>query len=784
MGRQRAAFFGVAIAASLLLANPVQALTESLPELSSTKIHGAHENERLGESVADAGDFNGDGFGDLAVGGRARAYIVFGGPEEDVQVGSSARDIEIGFATADRANDFVVAGARDVNADGYGDLLVGVQQTDPLGRRNAGSAFLVFGRPDPDPILLDPVPAPGVVRIDGAERGDRAGTAVAPAGDVDGDDIPDVIIGAPRADDGSGERRGAAYVLFGRALTKHIDLALPSSEGYRIAGPDFGRDVGKSVSTAGDMNGDDLDDVIVGAPSSFVIARPAAYVVFGQTTTAPVSLASLDDRGWLIRAGDRENEEGAGEAVSGGHDVNADGIPDVVVGAPNAGAPYARNGVVFVIFGKADPTTIALDALGADGFRIEAGDEAQQVGSAVALIPDQDGNGSADILVGSPEERRGWRSATYPGAVYHLVGQTSTDRISLWRLGGDGVRYTGQEWEEAGYAVASVTDFHGDEETELVSGAPRAEIDRREYTGRVYIFNPVEAPLRDNPPRVEVRSYDAFQKAERGSYCWDGVCVDRRPTFPKVEVAGTRNRAHYRVMLRERPDSFSLSGYRQLDEFGNPTGAPIQLDSTLEPVRLYRGAPISSFEAVFRLPRQPGDLYLVGTASWEGDERGDASWFSHLQLTKAAAHTFLPSPPGSTLKTDDLSVPGAPFSNCWSQAYSDGTGSTLCSDYYRLGPLKARPARAGERAFIRIHSRYRPDRIRLRFFREVDSSGLPIGRKPAVRIRLRPHLREGLPREWDAHFRLPARPGHVYPLINLTYDGHGTAPYDWHLRLR
>ncbi len=782
MRRHKASFIFMAAAASLVGGLPASALTESLPEISRTTIYGALEGQRLGGSVAGAGDFDGDGLSDLVVGGRGRAYVILGGPTGDLSVTSPERAIEMAFAAPDQDHVFVVAGLEDVNGDGLADVAVGVAQADPMGRKNAGSVFVVFGRHGRDSILLDPVPGSGVVRIDGGGQGARAGTAVASAGDVDGDETPDLILGAPMADDGSGKRRGAAYVLFGRALTEHVDLGRLSSEGYRIDRPNFGRDVGKSVSTAGDMNRDGLDDVVVGAPSSLVTAPPAAYVVFGQATTEPIALGNLSGRGWLIRAGDKENEEGAGEAVAGGHDVNADGVPDIAIGAPNAAGPFHRNGIVFVIFGKSDGATVALDALEGAGYRIFGGDRAQDVGDSVALLPDQDGNGSADVLVGVPLEQRGPYSEADFGAVYHLAGQTTVDDIHLWRLGTAGVRYSGEGYEQAGSSVAATSNFHGDRAVDLVAGAPRWSGEAGEATGRVYVFRPVAPPAHDRPPRVRLISYATRQTAKFGSYCWDGLCGDLIPTFQKVAIAGTGNRAHYRVMFPERPDRFSLHAYRELDESGRPAGAATGIDADLSPVRLYAGAKVSSYEAVFRLPKRPGEVYLVGRGSWEGEDRGDVSWFSHLRLKKQEARTRLDGPPETTLRSDDVRQRGALSSYCWSQSYSNGTGSTLCADFYRLGPRKAQRAQAGARAFIRIHTRHRPDRVRLRFYPQ-ESGGYPSGPDRRVRIRLQPHRREGALRAWDVGFRLPRRRGHLYPLMYATWDQHGTAPYDWHLRL-
>lgn len=741
---------------------PASATTVPLPQHAATHFVSVERGARAGTTVASAGDFDGDGLEDVVTGGRNVAYVILGGADGEVR-SDDERVVKLEL-TPERRQDVSVAGIRDVDADGYDDIALGAPKTD----ERAGAVFVVYGRPDPAPLLVDDPTVERVVRLDGEQAGDHAGQSVAAAGDANGDGTPDLVVGAPLA---GARDRGAAYVVSGAALSNDATLPMVAS---RIHDPEFGKDVGYSVSAAGDVNGDGLEDVVVGAPSRLVTARPAAYVVFGRAHVSDVSLRALGTGGWIVRGGRGEIHENAGEAVAGGHDVNGDGTPDVVLGAPSARGPFGYSGVAFVVFGSGSTETVELGDLGERGFRIEAGVNGFEAGRAVALVADHDGNGLADVLVGDPFERRGYRHGTL-GAAYHLVGQAGTDTIDLGRLGRDGVRYVAEDDALAGASVAATGNS-------LVVGA-RGEGAGARNGGAVYLFGAAEPAPYDRPPRVRVVSYAARQIARFGNYCWDGLCVDRRPSFPRADEAGAGDQAHFRILYAARPDGVALTAFRELDEFGRPAGNGRSVDGDLEPVREFSGAPISAWELRFRLPERPGHLYLTGSAVWEGLDRGDVSWFAHLRLRRHEGHTDLSSPPDTTLRTDGVRDRGALSSYCWSRSFSDGTGVTMCVHAaVRLEPLPPERARAGARAFIRIHTRHRPDRVVLRLHRE-HSSGYPAGRPRRVDYRIRRQVVNGKTTAWDVRFRLPDRRGHLYPLMRATWDQHGTAPYDWHLVL-
>ena len=185
-------------------------------------------------------------------------------------------------------------------------------------------------------------------RIEGAAAGDNLGNAVSNLGDINGDGIDDFIVGALNADPNSRSNAGAAYIIFGRAAGwSDIDLAsstdfVSGTTGFRIEGATANDNLGHAVSNLGDINGDGIDDFIVGAQNADPNSRSdsgAAYVIFGRaagSTWSDIDLASSTDfvsgtTGFRIEGA--ANNDNLGNAVSNLGDINGDGIDDFIIGA-------------------------------------------------------------------------------------------------------------------------------------------------------------------------------------------------------------------------------------------------------------------------------------------------------------------------------------------------------------------------------------------------------------------------------------------------------------------
>ncbi len=396
---------------------------------------GAAALDYLGYSVAGAGDVNGDGYGDVIVGAYAndaggasagRAYVYYGGPGVD-----ASADLILTGAVAGDNFGFSVAGAGDVNGDGYGDVIVGALYND-AGGSSAGRAYVYFGGPGVD--------ASADLILTGAAAGDGFGISVAGAGDVNGDGYGDVIVGA-YANDAGGVDAGRAYVYFGGPGADAVaDLTLTGA-----TASDY---FGISVAGAGDVNGDGYGDVIVGARGNDAGGTDAgrAYVYFGGPGADAVADLTLTG----AATGDF-----FGHSVAGAGDVNGDGYGDVIVGAYYNDAGGTNAGRAYVYYGGPGADAVAdLTLTGA-----AAGDE---FGTSVAGAGDVNGDGYGDVIVGARGNDAGGTDA---GRAYVYFGGPGADAIADLTLTGAAA------YDDFGHSVAGAGDVNGDGYGDVIVGA-------------------------------------------------------------------------------------------------------------------------------------------------------------------------------------------------------------------------------------------------------------------------------------------------------------------------
>jgi hypothetical protein len=376
--------------------------------------------------------------------------------------------------------------AGDVNGDGVPDAIIATSSASPGGRSGAGSTYVVFGAPGPRTVAVD-APGAGAFRIDGARRRDGSGVWSASAGDVNGDGLDDVVIGADGADPLGRHSAGVAYVVFGKRDAAPVDLAALGSRGYRIAGAAPGDRAGYAVAGANDVNGDGLDDVIVGAyghDASHRRAAGAAYVVFGKRTTAATDLRHLGRGGMRLTGATQEDR--AGYAVSGAGDVNGDRRPDLLVGADHADHHgRSLSGSAYVVFGSRTSRAVDLAHLHGQGFRIDGASARDRAGFSVWRGGDVNGDGLGDVLVSAyGSDNNGPRS----GSAYVILGRPNPRTVDLATIGRRGFRIDGERrGDRAGFSIVSAGDANGDGLDDTVVSAPFADHHSRHNSGSTYV---------------------------------------------------------------------------------------------------------------------------------------------------------------------------------------------------------------------------------------------------------------------------------------------------------
>ncbi|WP_186775444.1 YHYH protein [Rubripirellula tenax] len=252
--------------------------------LISTTLEGVDAGDQLGTAVRGAGDFNGDGIDDVIIAAPmasnsgntndGEVFIVFGSASGlpstfDLTTLNGINGFKIVGANSGDLAGASVGGGGDLNNDGFDDVVIGAPEADSLNRVDSGAAFVLLGSNSFGAAFnLANLNGANGFRINGAVAGDDAGRAVAISSDVNGDAFDEVIVGAPLSDSG-GADAGAAYVIFGRAANfpASIDLnSVSSAQAIRINGT-TGENLGFSVDTAGDVNSDGLNDIVIGAPT-------------------------------------------------------------------------------------------------------------------------------------------------------------------------------------------------------------------------------------------------------------------------------------------------------------------------------------------------------------------------------------------------------------------------------------------------------------------------------------------------------------------------------------
>ncbi|MEM1153069.1 MAG: FG-GAP-like repeat-containing protein [Pseudomonadota bacterium] len=488
---------------------------EDLDPAIGTQIVGAFNSSSFGRSLDVLSDFNGDGLADVAIGGpnqtsgqTAYVHITFG---NENGLGALVDPMTTGagqYIIGNTGLGQLLYDAGDFNGDGFTDIVIGENQ-----QYQTASAYLIYGKADQNGLGVNVNPnnltAPDGFEI--TDDGIGAYRSISGGGDFNGDGLGDLIyLASPSVDPDADPDAppatipGDTYIIFGTADNLGTSFNASSIDGTNgivlsdggfrgLATTDFLGD-----SFVGDLNGDGLDDIVLGIASRLDPgAENIAYVVYGTDSgVASISLATLDGtNGYLI--GSDSSVTGitydyAARATAGLGDINADGYDDFALSTYGA---FGSAGFVPVVYGgpSGGATSQNVEDLdGSNGFLLwGVGLDDAFGATGFAAAGDVNGDGIDDYLVGAPlADPKGNEIQGNAGQSYVIYGNAAGfgESFSVLDLDGTNGFYLNAEGGTvlSGWSVAG-GDVNGDGFSDLVVGAVGADPLGRQNAGEAYV---------------------------------------------------------------------------------------------------------------------------------------------------------------------------------------------------------------------------------------------------------------------------------------------------------
>ncbi|MFK8026290.1 MAG: FG-GAP-like repeat-containing protein [Ilumatobacter sp.] len=524
-----------------------------------------------------------------------------------------------------------VAAIGDVDGDGINDMAVGAPLDDDEGA-DRGAVYVLFL--DADGSVRDEQKISDAVGgLDSVlDDDDRFGSSITALGDVDGDGVPDMAVGAPFDDDG-GFNVGAVYVLFlDDAGTVAAEQKLSATEGGVSGTFDASDFFGTSVAGIGDLDDDGIPDLAIGVPNDDdgggAGGRGAVYVIeLNENGTAKSTQKISDTAGTFTATLDDLDE--FGWAVAGPGDIDGDGIEDLVVTAPGDDDVGTDRGAAYVLFMNSDGTVSSFQKISdaAGGF-VTALDDQDYFGSSVTGVGDINGDGVPDVLVGAEEDDDG---GTWAGAVYLLTIDRSGMVTDEYKISASAGGLTGpvQAFDSFGTAAAGLGDLDGDGLLDIAVGAPQDD-DEGPERGAVYLLDLAQAPV------AVVNSTGDSSDAVPGDGACDTAGVNSagadectlRAAIEETNASASMNTIQFAI-----PNNDPNHRYHRDDATADSLGTPVATtlaDAAIADFDLdYPVSPFSwwSIEPATDLPAISGPTTLDGTTQpgWAPNTTVDGS---------------------------------------------------------------------------------------------------------------------------------------------------------------